>query len=258
MKKILSLILLSMIITILFIQSIDAQSLIPYRKGDKWGFCDKLKKILIEPKFDAVYRFSDGYTAVKIENMFGYMDSTGRFITDIKYDVSYGFADGLAIVARNLNVEKTNTFGIKYFTVEMKYGFIDKKGREVIPLIYGDVYSFQPNGLALVGLGKYVKNSEGKDYFEGKWGYVNKKGEVVIPIKYSKLGIFRDGLAYAQMGSRFGFINEKDELTIPFKYDDVNNDGFNDGYASVSANEKWFFIDKTGNEYYEESISTAK
>lgn len=40
-------------------QSSKLQFLIPYRKGDKWGFCDLQKNILIEPRFDFIYPFRE-------------------------------------------------------------------------------------------------------------------------------------------------------------------------------------------------------
>ena len=38
---------------------LHAQELIPYRKGDKWGYCTPNKKIVIAPKFDDGTRFFD-------------------------------------------------------------------------------------------------------------------------------------------------------------------------------------------------------
>jgi len=38
---------------------IIVQELIPYRKGDKWGFCAPDKKIVIAPKYDDVTSFFD-------------------------------------------------------------------------------------------------------------------------------------------------------------------------------------------------------
>jgi len=235
-----------------FLNHTFSQRLIPFRKGDKWGYSNQKKEVIVEPIFDLAYPLQEGMGLVVIDKMYGYIDSTGKLITDVKYNVAYMFKDGLAIVGREFEEEKINTSGIRYRTLETRYGFIDKKGREIIPLIYGDVYNFQENGLALVGKGKYMKNKEGKDYFDGKWGYINKKGEVVIPIKYYRLGIFKEGLAYAQISSNIGYINEKDEVVIPFKYDDVDVNGFNNGLTTVSRDDKWFYIDKKGNEFYEE------
>jgi hypothetical protein len=33
------------------------QELIPYRKGDKWGFCTRDKKIVITPEYDNAWKF---------------------------------------------------------------------------------------------------------------------------------------------------------------------------------------------------------
>ena len=51
-----------------------------------------------------------------------------------------------------------------------KAGFINTKGKEVIPFVYDDADSFS-EGLAP------VKNNE-------LWGFINKKNELVIPYKY--------------------------------------------------------------------------
>ena len=67
-----------------------------------------------------------------------------------KYDSKGRYYEGLAVVE-----------------YRGKYGFIDKTGKEVIPIKYDDVYSFSEISLALVKL-------------EGKWFYINPKGECVI------------------------------------------------------------------------------
>ena len=65
-----------------------------------------------------------------------------------KYDWKDTYHEGLAIVKLN-----------------NKYGFIDKTGKEVIPIKYDHAYGFSI-GLALVKL-------------EGKWFYINPKGGCV-------------------------------------------------------------------------------
>jgi len=52
--------------------------LIPYRKGDKWGFCDRNKKIVIPIKYDLVWPFSEGLAAVKLNGKLGYIDKEGK------------------------------------------------------------------------------------------------------------------------------------------------------------------------------------
>ena len=133
----------------------------------------------------------------------------------IYYKDYYGFSDGLAVVELN-----------------DKFGFIDKTGREVIPLIYDNAYSFS-NGLAVVAL-------------NGKYGFIDETGRVVIPFKYDGAKAFSEGLARVLLKNKYGYIDEYGKEVIPFKYD-FGYDFF-DGFARVILNNKYGFIDKTGRE----------
>jgi len=44
---------------LLWATCLHAQELIPYRKGDKWGFCTPDKKVVVQPKYDDGIRFFD-------------------------------------------------------------------------------------------------------------------------------------------------------------------------------------------------------
>jgi len=44
---------------VLWATCLQVQQLIPYRKGDKWGFCTPDKKIVIASKYDDGTRFFD-------------------------------------------------------------------------------------------------------------------------------------------------------------------------------------------------------
>lgn len=83
-----------------------------------------------------------------------------------KYDYQAKYSEGLAMV-----YILTNT--------GYKYGFIDKTGKEVVPLKY-EAASDLHEGLARVKL-------------NGKCGFIDKTGKVVIPMKYDDAGNFEDG-----------------------------------------------------------------
>ena len=52
-----------------------AGMLIPYRKGDKWGFCDRNKNMVIPAVYDDTYLFSGGLAEVKVNNKYGFIDT---------------------------------------------------------------------------------------------------------------------------------------------------------------------------------------
>jgi len=68
MKKIVFLI---SIMELLWATCLHAQELIPYRKGDKWGFCTPDKKIVITPKYDDARRFIEGLAQAKLNGKRG-------------------------------------------------------------------------------------------------------------------------------------------------------------------------------------------
>jgi len=119
-------------------QELIPYQLIPYRKGDKWGFCTPDKKMVVQPKYDDAWSFSEGLAWVKLNGKWGFIDTTGKEIVTPKYDDASSFHEGLA--------------GVK---LNGKVGFIDKTGKEIVTPKY-DYALYFSEGLAGVKLnGKY-------------------------------------------------------------------------------------------------------
>ena len=75
-----------------------------------------------------------------------------------------------------------------------RFGFIDKKGNEVIPIKYDGVEDFFED-LAVVKL-------------NDKWGCINKENEVIIPFKYNDISNFKNGLAAAIIHGKNGLFGK--------------------------------------------------
>lgn len=73
--------------------------LIPYRKGDKWGFCDRNKNVVIECFWDKVERFADGMAAIMKHGKWGYINKVGELIVAPKYASVRSFSEGLAAIS---------------------------------------------------------------------------------------------------------------------------------------------------------------
>ena len=112
-----------------------------------------------------------------------YKTLQGKFINNDSYDEANGFSDGMALVG------KRDEFG------EMKYGYINTKGEQVIPCKYSEKPSKFKNGFAMV---------KPKDKSDMQFGFINKKGELVIKKtyqEYQKIGepglFYKAGLSIA-------------------------------------------------------------
>lgn len=246
--------------------------LIPFRKGDKFGFVDANKKIVIEPKYDMVAPFSnaDGLAIVysgKFDSEFnftgkaGFIDKAGKEIIPIKYDGTNGFKEGLANVTLNGRYGVIDKFGkeitpLKYDEVgqfsegmaqvalDGKQGFIDKSGNEAVALQYSNVSQFSEGLARVVGFPK--ENPSDKDL---KIRYIDKTGKVVLESnKFSIGSIFSEGLAaaYSLEKGAFVFIDKTGKIVLMPKNVTVDGD-FKEGLARVKGrNQKIGFIDNTG------------
>ena len=120
--------------------------------------------------------------------------------------------------------------GLAMVRLDKKYGFIDKTGKEVIPIKYDNAWGFS-EGLANVRL-------------NNKWGFIDKTGKEVIPIKYDDAESPSEGLAKVKLNDKYGFIDKTGKEVIPIKYDYVAD--FSEGLAQVKLNNKWFYINQKG------------
>lgn len=193
--------------------------LIPYRKKDKWGFCNADKRIVIECIYDNVGRFSNGLARVETKRVCGFIDTKGNIVIPIIYDCMFiksDFSDGLAAVA---------------VAGKPGFGFINKAGETIIPFVFEYAKKFT-NGLATV---------RRKD----KWGFVNKKGEIAISFSFDHTRMFADGFAKVEIDKRWWFIDKQGDLKIDCSIYDVVYD-FEEGKALAQLSGEAGFINQKG------------
>ena len=143
----------------------------------KWGFVDETKKVVVQFKYDAARKFSEGFAAVKLDNKWGFIDKTGNVVISLQYYEVGNFSEGLARVA----------FGWNCY-------FIDKTGHVAIPTRYQNAGDFS-EGLARV---KY----------NGKWGFINKAGWTIIPFIFDDADDFSEGLARVKIKRNWIYIDK--------------------------------------------------
>ena len=110
-------------------------------------------------------------------------------------------------------------------------GFIDKNGKEIIPLKYSNASSYS-DGLAAVC----------KD---NKCGYIDKSGKEVIKIKYDSVTDFNEGVAIVESNGKKMYIDKSGKKVISKEFEDAGN--FTGEYAVAKKDGKVGVIDKKGN-----------
>lgn len=158
------------------------------------------------------YQYNEGLGWLTLE-----VDDNSYYVIDLEtqeqisgFDCVEPFHEGLARAAR-----KDSEGG-------WRYGYLDKNGEPVIPLIY-TWGSYFREGMAAIERG-------------GKCGYIDKSGDVVIPAEWDVATWFNEGLAYvgrkiANDKMKYGYIDQKGALKCPLEWDSAST--FCNGMARV-------------------------
>jgi hypothetical protein len=199
---------------------------------------------VIAPTYEDASSFSDGLAAVKQNGKWGFVDKAGKVVIPFKYDdvkfISDGdqyrrcaFSEGLAAVCIGDSSGKD-------MDRPPQWGFIDKTGKEVVPLQYFNALPFSDGLAAVFGV---VENDVPLPF----WGYIDKTGKIVLaPLLY--VTNFSDGVALVaplypdtfDMGAYlsgkidgFDIMNKKGEFLtpLPMPLDGISD--FSEGMAAV-------------------------
>lgn len=239
--------------------------LIPYRKGDKWGYCDTNRVIKIPVVYDEAYPFIQGKALVNYKGRACKINKRG-------------------IVVKRFSFKLLGSYNTDLIEIEAKkslLGKIDLAGKVVFKPIYSEITKINDETYEMV--------------HQGKVGRINLQGEVVkpfVPHKPAKEVLIRlyryeqpcrvgkAGLPLTLMNHKrkHGYVDKNLQLQIPFKYafagDFVagvarvgftldnpipkNKPDYSDLYKSKTERVYHTYIDCYGNTYYEEKSDANK
>lgn len=236
----------------------------------------------IQPQFEYVAGFSDGMARVKVGNKWGYIDKTGKLLIPAKFDIDSSYFISAPFFSRSIldklprNTWSAGNFseGLAPVKVGNRWGYIDKKGKMVIPPKFACANDFS-QGLAAVGItnakgdtrGMYI-NKQGKTVFThefrcnagrfsqglaivGERRIINRTGRTVTSIpnnlQIALFPIISENLIPVYNSQGVGFIDTKGKIAIPLQFSMVYP--FAEGMALAMGKDRgrnFQFIDKKG------------
>lgn len=142
--------------------------------------------------------FSEGLAMIVCDDTIGFMDKKGKLAIPLrKYSEALPFSEGLAAVAvfwqDGANRDRCS------------WGYINRRGEEVIPMQY-ETYVSEMTNIGLLeynsfhnGLAVVIKDEE--------MAYIDKTGKEIVPFgQFSELTRFSDGYAAVRDGERWGIL----------------------------------------------------
>lgn len=265
--------------------------------GEKWGYINEAGQFIIKPTYDSVSEFNDKGIAI-VENQKQGDDYGDVYFINKSNKVVSGpfksnipeYQNGVAVLLTNNTKEQSivvdelgkillkskyvlSNYSENLFTYyepsKDTYGFMDIKGKIIIPAKYKDVQSFK-DGKATVQVGqeKYsvidktgkvletyncynYNSSEGlTPYYDTKgekYGYKFYNGTIALTPKFISADRFTNGYAiisipYGEYDQHYGIINKKGDYVVKPEYSAIVDLG--QGLYSVTKNFNLF------NNYY--------
>jgi hypothetical protein len=179
-----------------------AQEVILFDKNGKFGLLNnKTKNVIVPAIYDDIKEIRWNTAKITLNNKVGIINSSnGTILVEPQYDEI---------------ADPWKNRGRSYWRVKAgnKYGFVDEKKTEIIPLLYDEL---QPGF------------KEGRNYakLNGKCGFIDTLNKTVIPFLYEELGYaftrnFENGVISAKSSGKWGVINKKGDVIVPFAFDSL-------------------------------------
>ncbi len=211
--------------------------LIPYRKGQLWGYCDVQKNMKIPVQYEYASMFHANVAYVRKGGDYFFINKNGEELSMVNWiasnnefpygapthgaqDNTYFLAQGKdkAKQATAMPINSSSTIGLlKVFNKAKRAGVVDVYGATIVPIRYDNI-SFEKEGMVMTIL-------------DNKYGLYNKDGKEVSIPKYNSIGAFKNGIAKVRISHRYGYINTNGKEIIPTKYTSVYR---KDGYIRAS------------------------
>jgi hypothetical protein len=193
----------------------------PLCERGRCGFVDRNFRWEIPAQYDGAGEFSDGLAEIRLGMKSGYIGKRGQEVIPPKYDMAWAFNDGLGRVRIDLPT------GRKMMTVEGPepvhqelYGFVDREGKESIPLQFEWATDFH-EGYAFV-----------KPQGSALHSIIDKQGRLLHEARYEQAGEFSEGVAAARAGGKWGYVDHNGSWVIAPQF--ATGDRFWHGLARVS------------------------
>jgi hypothetical protein len=240
--------------------------LVPYRKGNRWGYSNARGEIMIAPSYDSATlfdknpRFSYSFSIVSTGGFKGVIDVEGEYIVRPDYQKVYALTRGgfIAQKSPNSNWIFINEDAIveEKFPVEATKDPIFKRYAEGKALVAKNMGALVFNEFMIP---QFIKNDS------SEYGYLLRRKTVVdkmagtfkfetldsIPPQYSALKyltpISFDTLLAKGKDGKWGIITAKNDTIAPFTFDEIkteilttiSSDSVKTPYFTAKKNGKW-------------------
>jgi hypothetical protein len=187
----------------------DEHGLALVRLGDRWGGIGTRGRTVIPFRFDEIYGFdTNGLAKVRRNDKWGWINRKGKAVIPPRFDVASDFDEARGLARVGVGEGCAGNFegytGQRY-SRQCRWGFVDIRGREIIPPQFDEIEEFDYQGLAMANRA-------------GKWGIIDIRGREIVPVRFPELYFGKlagDAAALVRKGDTWTWFDRKGRVVIP-------------------------------------------
>ncbi len=224
----------------------------------KYGALDRFGQIVVEPKFDKLGDFKNGYAYYLENGAYGFVARSGAMHrAEFEWISDFG-NDDLAIIRKNNKYGLINTNGYKI--LEPEFDQVLRTNSNLFMVVNNNQYGFfDPTGCFVTQIAfDFLKEKTPEFYTDGRWFKLIRKGEQALVDEngavivnfgtYNELNFPNNGLLLVKRKKKSGYLDKKLVPAIALRYDEASD--FSDSLAVVKDNERNILINTAGVELY--------
>jgi hypothetical protein len=208
-------------------------TLLTYQQNQLYGLMHLNGTQILAPMYESIGMWKNNFRVMK-KGIYAVIDQTGKEI--IPFSKSYNYMEPLNYLLSN--VIKVGKKGVDN---PMLYGYINDKGKELVPIKYHELSAYDKTMVVTLN---------------GKIGIINDKNKVIVPLMYDNMQYWfttNNDYCLVYLNKKCGIMNSKYQLITPIAYDTIFTNVntykiFSYKRAIVVKNGKKGIIDEKGNE----------
>lgn len=194
----------------------DMDTLCVFSNKCRRGYLNKnTGEILIQPKYEHAWLFSEGMAAVVLNGKLGFINTKDEVVLPFTYYYKSGAENAIDFLFKDGLCTAIDSKG--------KHGIINKKGEWALSPVYD--YINNP----VIGY-RIVKTNN-------KYGIIDNKLNLILPTEYDNITIQHDGFALLKNYEQQLVSFDTKTVIEPFVYDEIQNIQYNTGKTNSENTE---------------------
>ena len=240
-----------------------SEGLIPIRNDKGYCYINYSGEVVIPGPFTTAETFDVGLAIVTSGYQYGVINTKGEYICEPTYRavkigyyaetnkpfITASYTEGTKFNTACYSSDGTLLFDTPYDTIQFynylnndigivydggKYGCINNKGIEIIPVEYSKLSPIYSSNSFFI-----AQNSDYKN------GLLDINGQEILPLVYDKIEIGLDDLLILKSNNKYGFYNIKTQTLVEPAYDEIWS--YDDENVIVRNGQKYIYLDSDGN-----------